>query len=168
MRQRIILILLLLSVLNIASQNAILEGKMIVTNPEDIEIVKNELEVYLTSCGPDKMIDVGDDLTFKFENLQPGEYELLFFPNGDTDYLNRNINIDPGENTVRINVEYFYNCKYNVSKNNKTCPKCKKSNRVVPVTHGFLSYDNKSFSLGCLIVSDCEPNWFCKRDKLLF
>ncbi|PHR13722.1 MAG: hypothetical protein COA40_04040 [Aequorivita sp.] len=159
-----------MSALNIVSQNTTLEGKLIVANPQDIEIVKNELEVYLTSCGPDKMIDVGDDLTFKFENLQPGEYELLFFPNGDTDYLNRKIYIDSGKRIVNFETYYFYNCRYNISENNKTCPKCKKENRVIPVKYGLIisSGNPTDYWPGGCIVFDCQPHWYCKRDKIEF
>jgi RNA polymerase subunit RPABC4/transcription elongation factor Spt4 len=159
------LILLLFSVINIIAQNSILEGKLIVTNPEDLEIAKNEVQIYLISCEPDEFANVNDNLTFKFENIKAGDYELLFFPYAETNYLNRNIHIDSGE-TITIDVEYFYNCKYDVSKDNKTCPKCKKTNRVISTSHSFF-YDKKSYSLGC-IKSDCEPNWYCKRDKLEF
>lgn len=167
MKKIVFLILVLFSV-NITAQNSILEGKLIVANPADLEIAKNELQIYLVSCAPDRIAEVKDDLTFKFENLNPGEYELLFFPNGDTDYSNRKIHIDSEKSNINHEINYFYNCKYDVSKDNKTCPKCKKQNRVIPVENSFLSYDKESFPLGCLRISECEPNWYCKRDKFLF
>jgi len=169
MQQYTFLILFLFGT-NLIAQNAILEGKLIVANPEDIEIVKNELEVCITSCGPDRIAEVKDNLTFKFENLNPGEYELLFFPNGDTDYSNRKILIDSEKSIVKHETNYFYNCRYNVSKSNKTCPECKKKNRVIPIEYGLIiSYGNpKDFWPGGCIIFDCQPNWYCKRDKIEF
>lgn len=170
MRQIIFLKIVLFGIINMMAQDSVLEGKLIVANPEDLEIAKNELQIYLVSCEPDRIAEVKDNLTFKFENLNPGEYELLFFPNGDTDYSNRRIHIDSKKNNVKHEIHYFYNCKYDVSKKDKTCPICKKQNRVIPIQYGLtvlFGNENKFWPGGCIIF-DCQPNWYCKRDKIEF
>lgn len=170
MRQITFHLLLFLSVLNIGAQNITLEGKLIIANSEDLEIAKNEVQVYLVSCEPDRIVDVKDDLTFKFQNLNAGDYELMFLPFSQTNYLDRSIHIDSVKSTVKIDIDYFYKCRYNISKNNKTCPKCKKQNRVIPIKYGFFISSNNSqdYWPGGCIIFNCQPHWYCKRDKIEF
>jgi hypothetical protein len=67
-------------------------------------------------------------------------------------------------------------CKYDASLNNKRCPVCKKKNKVIPIRYGLLGSikgdplknNGRTFKAGGCKISDCDPHWYCKRDKIEF
>ncbi|RZK12258.1 MAG: hypothetical protein EOO46_03785 [Flavobacterium sp.] len=84
-------------------------------------------------------------------------------------------------------------CPYQ-GKDNKVCPFCKKSNAVIPIVYGMIAKvkfkdkdgnsinanglritsedlkkkDEDEYISGGCVVKECQPYWFCKRDKKEF
>jgi len=61
-------------------------------------------------------------------------------------------------------------CEYDKHKDDRTCPICGKQDRVVPIVYGLVvgPMDTKNFYYAGCLVTDCDPNWYCKRDKYKF
>ncbi|HEX2684831.1 MAG TPA: hypothetical protein VHL77_12890 [Ferruginibacter sp.] len=68
-------------------------------------------------------------------------------------------------------------CNFNKHAFNKICPKCKRSDMVLPIAYGLPIpvYDEKGIIIqkqknypgGCT-VTNCDPGWHCLRDKTEF
>lgn len=111
---------------------------------------------------------------FTFSNLPSNKYTITFSSIGyqDTSFMDIFINGD-----TTINLGYIRNCPYDETINNKICPKCHKKNSVIPIIYGLpvslngedpTKGNGKKFILAGCEISDCDPNWFCRRDKLSF
>jgi hypothetical protein len=76
-----------------------------------------------------------------------------------------------------ITIQFPKNCEYNRRGRNNMCPQCKRSDKVLPIRYGLAIpfYDERgkirkeprSHPGGC-DVSDCDPGWYCERNKLEF
>ena len=111
---------------------------------------------------------------FEFNKVVPNQYQLTFSSFGYKDSIFMNFEL---KKDTTINLIYVRNCPYDESINNRICPKCRKKNSVIPILYGLpLSVNGKNptkgngkkFILGGCEISDCDPNWFCKRDKISF
>ena len=133
------------------SQSAVIEGIIIPNNNSDIEKLSS-ISLYYNSKTPKlQTVLIETDLSFKFEYIETDTISLSI-PGNREDYI----------------FPSFYLSENDISKNDKTCPICKKKNKVIPVEFGlFINDPKKAYNMGCLIT-DCEPNWYCKRDKITF
>jgi len=113
---------------------------------------------------------------FKIESVPVGTYEIV------ATY----IQIEPVTHKIEVikdsivDIQIEFTCCYDKSENNKICPICHKSDKVIPVVYSIeikSLYDNiigtKSkidmfFYSGTDQMSPCHPHWYCKRDKKLF
>ena len=112
---------------------------------------------------------------FSFKTIAPGDYSIRISSVGYRDTLFRNITIT-SDTTLKLDISRY--CQYDASKKNKTCPKCRKKDQVIPIVYGLpVSLDGKHpmdehektvYWAGCEIITDCKPNWYCKRDKTEF
>jgi len=112
---------------------------------------------------------------FRFDGITPGIYALKlswdYMPDTTIKYIQvkRDSSIDLYILVNRLD------CHYDKSKNDKTCPICKKKDQSIPVVFGRslspedskAEKEGKLYSAGC-IKPDCFPNWFCKRDSVKF
>ncbi len=87
---------------------------------------------------------------------------ILFVGYQDTTLTSQNITHDTIE---EMNID---------DKNEKTCPVCQKHDEVIPIIYGeprkrlFKDSLKGKVRLGGCVISDCDPNWFCKRDEKEF
>ena len=111
---------------------------------------------------------------FEFKNLTANNYEITFSSIGyqDTSFMDIYVKGD-----TTINLVYVRNCPYDESINNMVCPKCHNKNSVIPIIYGLPYAPNgkdptkgngKKFILAGCLISDCDPNWYCRRDKIRF
>lgn len=106
---------------------------------------------------------------FKICNISPGTYNLRvgFIGYGDTIISNIKITSDT---IINFKIVLPPICQYDKSFKNNTCPICHKKDSVVKIIYGLPIgpiNENKYFYAGC-IITDCDPNWYCKRDKNKF
>jgi len=81
---------------------------------------------------------------------------------------------DKSKTQTNADLKFPDACQYNIQGTDRRCPKCHKTDKVLPICYGLPMYDEKGnkqgpkcYSAGC-IVSDCDPNWYCERDALRF
>jgi len=108
------------------------------------------------------------DGVFSSTYLSPGYYSIRIIAVGYQDTLFQNTYMT--HDTVNVfDIHRF--CKYDSSLKNKTCPICKKQDKVIPIAYGLLvsmKGEGKTFKAGGCNITYCDPNWYCKRDKLEF
>jgi hypothetical protein len=111
---------------------------------------------------------------FEFKNIQPGRYTLQFEAIGfkDTTFFNL-----PMLKDTSLQLNYIRNCNFDKSIKDKSCPTCKKKNNVIPIIYGLPYSKNgedptkgngKKFVLAGCEITDCDPNWYCRKDKTKF
>tara|TARA_R100001369_G_scaffold91940_1_gene134869 strand:- start:2128 stop:2631 length:504 start_codon:yes stop_codon:yes gene_type:complete len=167
MKKNIIILIFILFGINLGlAQNATIEGKLVPTDSSDYKIAENIETVFMMiSKDKNRSAKINSDLSFRFENVESDSI-ILIIPatikkTSYRFYIENN-------KTKKIEIPISYYCEYDNSENNKTCPICHKYNRVIPVSHGLsIHYDKEYHDLGCL-KTECDPNWFCKRDNITF
>jgi hypothetical protein len=95
----------------------------------------------------------------------------------DRDNIDSNININLKSN-YKNRLFLMITCPYDKTKNLTNCPKCKKSDKVVPNITGLPIYDSlgningqpaTNFHLtSCIVDLYCNPTKHCKRCHLDF
>jgi hypothetical protein len=111
---------------------------------------------------------------FKIDSVPPGRHLLtvIYVGYSDTSFF---VSVSANQ-TTNIYLKLPKPCRYDKSEHNKTCPKCNKKDQVVPIVYGELVFTDttgtndwfeKNYSGGCM-VTECDPNWYCKRDKTKF
>jgi hypothetical protein len=149
------------------SQNSIVKGKIVPVVESEYDFIKENVKVLICTGCDEFATELNSDLTFEFENLEVGTFELWIEPYSKYSIILESGTLDKDEILI-FEIPVAFSCEYDQSENDKTCPICQKQNRVIPVEYGFInSKPQKSYTLGC-IKTDCDPNWYCKRDKHLF
>ena len=124
---------------------------------------------------------------FSFKNIAPAIYTLLayykmpkverFDFEGCVQGIDSNIIIKQNQNYFKT-IELPVVCKFEKTKNQKFCPKCKKTNKVLMIEYGLpiLEYDAlgnlkpkpKVYNGGCVMDAYCNATKYCGRCKLEF
>lgn len=161
---RIIIFTLLIFIHAIAfGQYGSIEGKIIDKNNKKlrgviVRIMENKNSVLSNYDG-----------NYSFDSIQAGEYTLMAMQIGVGDTIIKNVIVDT--NTItRLNIKLSPFCEFDAHRKNKTCPKCGKRKYVVPIVYGLPIGDldeERYYYAGCLITN-CDPNWYCKKDKIKF
>ena len=121
----------------------------------------------------DKNIGASSDINgyFIIDNIPIGTYDFQIRYVGYPDSVIQNL-IVTKDTIINLNINYPPPCQYN--KNETNCPICHKHDKVIPILYGLPSKKlmrqankGKAFLGGC-VISYCEPNWYCKRDKKRF
>ncbi len=91
-------------------------------------------------------------------------------------YFSRLISIQ-NDSISKVELTFPEDCQFMKQSLNKHCPKCRRSDRVIPIRYGLgvplfdslgnIIKEERSYPGGCT-VSNCDPNWYCERDKLKF
>lgn len=126
-----------------------------------------------TSIHKGLLTDIAGECTFV--NIPTGIYRLKGYDIQYGDIVVDNINI---HNDTTIIIPVGRDCIYDKQKKNRVCPKCKKANKVIPIAYGLVirtkkgskplnNRKSKTYYAGC-IITHCDPNWYCKRDKTKF
>lgn len=173
---RVIFFLSVYCLLNYVSiaQTGMLTGHLIVDKYADKDrIAKSTLVILRDSERKIALLD--KDLNFFFDSLYTDTIQLrlegmLNYP----DTTIENLVVEDG-NTTHLEIPWPMICKYDKSKKDKTCPVCKKKDETIPIVYGLLvdtgkktKKKQKEFYPGGCVISGCDPNWYCKRDKIEF
>lgn len=107
---------------------------------------------------------------FIIENISAGIYTVKASALGYGDTSLTNVFVkDDSITTVRFVLPIP--CKYDVSYNDRTCPKCGRTGKVVPIMYGLIvipsgkagkQYKREHYMGGC-DISSCDPNWYCRE-----
>ncbi len=110
---------------------------------------------------------------FKIIGVSPGIYSIKIsrIPFGDTTFHNITIK---GDTKLTLDVHKY--CKYDASVHNKTCPVCHKKDKAIPIMYGVpistrgdsTKDEGVKFVTGGCKITNCDPNWYCKRDSIKF
>ena len=157
------------------AQNGVINGKIIAEIPQEAELIAENTKVILEINGIEKTTIVDKNLNFSFYNLESDSIRIKTEPQS---YLRNRIIIGfiKPNDTVNVKISYSLSCKYDKSKENKTCPVCKKEDQVIPISYGFIAeiskkgedIKEKEYKSGGCVITGCDPNWFCKRDEIEF
>ena len=135
------------------------------------DVNKDEALVLATILIGSEKVVTDFDGEFEFQNLPIGHYQIKIIGNEQKDTLMATIDIEAGS-TSNLYFSYPYSCPY--IKARDICPICSKTDMVIPIIYGeptsesmSKAEDGKIRLAGCL-VSTCDPNWYCKRDKKEF
>jgi hypothetical protein len=165
--------ILLLFVSNIiAAQTATIWGKVIDSRKaEPVSMaaitISHQAQKGLLNWGS-KTTNADDKGWFKIDSLKAGDYSVFISAIG---YESKKYPITiQKDSVVLLEIDLYVYCKYDDKKNDPTCPKCHKKNKVIPIVYGLpvgeMDEDNYYYA-GCEITL-CDPNWYCKRDKKKF
>ena len=115
---------------------------------------------------------VDHNLNFAFQNVKSDSFGFRIVPPSKLPLSSIKYS---SENEIKVlEIGYSPVCKYSDSRIKTNCPTCDRKNQVVPIVYGLImeigtrkNKKQKSKRGGC-IVTDCQPNWYCKRDSTEF
>lgn len=182
--KNIIYISLIICNLNlIFAQSGKVEGKLLLEDENEHELVARKTIVSIEyDDGLIFQTAVDDSLNFAFENLPKGRIKITLNPRSPGKPISIYERVKNNK-TLNLNIDYSISCEYDKSIDNKVCPICQKEDKVIPIVYGLvmkeaivIDKDGKPFNKnkkrtyfpgGC-IVTECDPNWYCERDKNQF
>ncbi len=114
------------------------------------------------------------------DSLPPGNYRISLSARLHTDdkiyahfisaYSEMNVSLSPGLHTVRM--KFPEDCSVYKHIYDKTCPKCYKTDAVIPIIYGFPIGDHPEewgeIHQATCTMDNCHTYWYCTRDKLEF
>ena len=111
---------------------------------------------------------------FRFDSLEPGSYQVKIRYYGSPDSILPEITI-LGDTLIHLAIDYPPPCQWN-KQSNKVCPHCKRDDKAIPIVYGMPVMNKKTekalrkekFKLGGSVVSNCDPHWWCRRDRVRF
>ncbi|MDT0295920.1 hypothetical protein ACFQ3R_14715 [Mesonia ostreae] len=175
MRKTFSIILMFIGISFCLAQNGVINGKIVAEIPEEAELIAENTKVILEINGIEKTTVVDKNLNFSFHNLESDSIRIRTEPHSYMRQLTIIGFLKPNE-TVEIKIPYSLSCKYDQSKENKTCPICKKQDQVIPISYGLIAEitkkgeekKDKVYKSGGCVTTGCDPNWYCKRDEINF
>lgn len=118
-----------------------------------------------------RTVETDLDGNFKFEDVAKGRYTIKTF---ETTYGDSTFSIVVDQDLTLKIVILNKNCIYNKSLKDKTCPICHKKDKTIPIVYGLVidsgnkKRKKKNYLNGGCKITNCDPNWFCERDKIKF
>jgi hypothetical protein len=187
MKRNIYIIIILFNLNFSFSQTGRIEGELMLEIEEEYKMVLAKTKVNLEIENRTIQTIVDDSLNFVFNSLPKGKFKLTLDPKSSGRHIVYSGKIRNGK-TLNLSIPYSISCKYDRSKNDKTCPVCSKQDKVIPISYGLISdvyfvdkngniveengkpseRKKKNYYAGGCITSDCDPNWYCERDKTQF
>lgn len=137
----------------------------------DISIINLETRIQKTfnDSGP----VIFDSIPIRCLAVQIGAFvKVGLFQKNYTLFASFNLRNDSVNEVV---LQFPMDCSYNTNGLNSICPKCKKGDNVHPVIYGLFMPSSEAeadkmcvYYLGGCEITNCDPSWFCGRDKLFF
>ena len=164
-----LLLIFVLSLFSITSYTQSLSGKVRDTlNIRKYDRVQFEIKLKKINSEKEYFSTSDMDGNFRFSNIENGDYQFTI----NNEFYDKNIFLIKinGDTSLNIFVKNF--CQYHENKTS-VCPKCKSSQKVVPIFYGlttldFMKKNKKKYHFAGCELSYCMPNWYCKRDRLEF
>jgi CarboxypepD_reg-like domain len=105
---------------------------------------------------------------FLFDSLPAGNYRVkVFYAGFPVKELEVTLSSNIHNNLL---IEMNPPCKYDSARKTGICPFCHQKDKAVPVKYGLPigKMDTVHYYYAGCEVTDCDPSWYCKRDKQLF
>jgi hypothetical protein len=167
----ILLLFWLVSFSLCTAQTGVVKGKLILKNTDEEKYLAKKITAVLKSSSQVDSVLVNKDLTYEFENVKSDTINIRVVPHSYPFGIRYTFFVAQGE-TKYFEMEYSPVCQYSKSMGDRTCPTCKKKNKVLPILYGLIFFQNRrearKYYLGGCVVYDCQPSWFCKRDETMF
>lgn len=167
-KKYITIVILLFNLFTFYGQNkGKINGKLILKDLENKESVIKNTYVILKSKTQIDSVKVDKNLNFTFENLKSDSLRIFISPRSYPVNKFYKFYLKDGE-VKDLELSYSSTCPYGKS---NVCPICKKKDKVIPIVYGLIAEikgkksKTKKFKPGGCVISDCQPNWFCERDK---
>ncbi len=166
MKQLIIILTILASSQFCFSQSGIIKGHVQNNNENEGLAFAN---VFLDNTNIKTNTDSNGD--FIIDNIPAGIYDLKISFIGFQDTTLTSIKVS-NDTIIDLYIDYPPHCKY--KQDDKTCPICKKKDKVIPIVYGLpgkrllKKAEKGKVKLGGCIITGCDPKWYCKRDKKEF
>jgi len=175
MRETFSIILMFIGISFCIAQNGVINGKIIAEIPEEVGFIAENTKVILEINGVERTTIVDKNLNFSFYNLKSDSIRIRTEP----DYYGQQrtyIGFIKPNDTIDLKIPLALSCKYDQSKENKTCPVCEKEDQVIPISYGLIAEitkkgeekKEKEYKSGGCVTTGCDPNWYCKRDEFKF
>ncbi|WP_103068133.1 hypothetical protein [Aquimarina sediminis] len=135
-------IIIVFCFLSSLAQSGVINGALIAETPSEKQQIMEKTKVILNIRGDEKTVSIDKNLKFSFQNLSSDTIQIRTEPPSFSQ--NRIIIgfLKPDE-TLVLKIPYSLTCKYDKSKNNKTCPICKKEDNTIPIVYGLIININK-------------------------
>lgn len=149
--------------------NVVLDGK---------SIERRNDEIFLDLVGKHTVIRKDWGTKLDFSSLPADTFSLRIYDLSCLDTTVENI-IVAANQIKELQITVLSTCKYDRSANLKECPVCHKSDQVIPIVYGLLvsipdsnrkkkKHKQSDFYPGGCEITCCDPNWYCRRDKIEF
>lgn len=85
----------------------------------------------------------------------------------------KSVTVTAGD-TVELNFEVEFYCPYDEHEDDKRCPTCQRKRDVVPIVYGLyigevpMKRGHPAIYLGSCGITDCDPTWYCYKDRTKF
>ncbi|MGH2667121.1 hypothetical protein [Flavobacterium sp.] len=159
---------LLLNLFSFYGQDkAKINGKLILKDLDNKESVVKNTYIILKSKTQIDSVKVDENLSFTFENLKSDTLRIFISPKSYPVNKFYKFYLKEGE-IKKLELPYSPTCPYGKS---NVCPICKKKDKVIPIVYGLMTEvkEKKSkYKSGGCVVSDCQPSWYCERNKTEF
>jgi len=162
----ILILLFLTSVLTVFGQYGKIKGQVYDKREQKLLTYAN---IWLVDTKKGTTSDIYGN--FNIDSIPVGTYSLkvAFYGYEEKTLTEIKINRDT---ILTIKLELAPLCEYDEHSKNKTCPICGKRDKVVPIEYGLpigeIDKKNKHVYYGGCKITNCDPNWYCKRDKYKF
>ena len=156
------------------SQTGKITGKVNLLDRENKSLLLDSTYVILTSKNIYDSTKLDVDFSFHFDNLLSDTF-YISFSRRSYPYDSRYVIYLRNSENEKVNIDYSSTCPYDKIKDG-VCPICKMKDEVIPIHYGLITSKiekdkkpskRKYYPGGC-VISDCQANWYCERDKKEF
>jgi len=165
MKKRCILLLYaaFLSASSVFAQTGQLQGILI-----DSSRKKQTANILLSLSGMDTIVFANSAGRFAFNRIPAGKHVLKISCPGSQDYQQQ-VTILAGQTTT-LHINYPPPCAYNSHRKDARCPVCHRKDQVQKIVYGLPmgAMDTIRYRYAGCEITGCDPNWYCRRDKLSF
>ncbi|HEX6181235.1 MAG TPA: hypothetical protein VFZ47_08290 [Chitinophagaceae bacterium] len=150
--------------------------------PEFLKAYKGQsiyIEISAGSFSLDSSISITNEHLFTLRNINSKYvfikiYAVIKLADNTKKYMwtGDRISFENGK-IINRQITFPEDCAVNKYFGGKTCPRCNRSDKVIPIISGLPSPNlpgevGVDYELGSCIRTPCDPSWFCKKDNLHF
>lgn len=138
----------------------------------------NYRPVYVELIGDstkEESIEIRESMKLRYRTATAGLYKIVTYGTGIQREIKESVVLSSGQKLV-LNVQLSGKCLYDLA--DGVVPKCpaNHTDQIIPITYGLIGFVNaeaekqidSTFHLGGCVVTDCDPQYYCKIHKVEF